>query len=230
MADLQSLIQAFQALGIGAGSVGSPTTGAVPAVPAGGGSDPKAQLMQLLNGTSTPAPTGGSGGMAQAITQSMGSDPRSRFAAQMPNDAGSVPVRGGSNYNTGAEPMGMAGPATDGDLLAMADANQNVRGRLRKQNMTGDMTGFSDDVAPIDDIRQTPKPMSTEDELADVQKRMGSDPSDDGNFPTRAEIKALNSGEMTPQEFDKKWGKGAAAEMMDEPEAVKDDEGDHEYR
>jgi hypothetical protein len=76
---------------------------------------------------------------------------------------------------------------------------------------------------------------STEDELDMVHKNMGSgDPSADGNFPTRQELKDLNAGVISPKEFDAKWGKGAAAEMMDEADknapSVEDDEGDHEYR
>lgn len=78
------------------------------------------------------------------------------------------------------------------------------------------------------------KPLSTEQELKDVSDRMGmNDPSGDGNFPTRADIKALNSGGITPKEFDAKWGKGAAKEMMDnadEENGPAPDDGDHEYR
>lgn len=73
--------------------------------------------------------------------------------------------------------------------------------------------------------------MSTEDELDMVHKNLGKtgDPSEDGNFPTAAEIKALTSGQLDPKQFDAKWGKGAAKEMMDNADQENDD-GDHEYR
>lgn len=76
------------------------------------------------------------------------------------------------------------------------------------------------------------KPMSTEQELDMVSKKMGSgDPSANGDFPTAKEIKALTSGEIDPKEFDAKWGKGAAKEMMDNADGEQsDDDGDHEYR
>lgn len=84
---------------------------------------------------------------------------------------------------------------------------------------------------------------STEDELSMVQKNMGSgDPVDDGNFPSQKDIDMLNSGKIDPKAFDAKWGKGAAKEMMEDPDTDNDpttrkipgesddDDGDHEYR
>lgn len=73
------------------------------------------------------------------------------------------------------------------------------------------------------------KAMSTEEELDMVHKKISQDPSDNGDFPTQKEIDALNSGKIDPKEFDAKWGKGAAKEMMDNGDDDADD-GDHEYR
>lgn len=77
---------------------------------------------------------------------------------------------------------------------------------------------------------------ATQSEIDDIQKRMGGTPEDNGDFPSNAEIKALNSGKISPTEFDKKWGKGAAQEIMDDYDPGDDaaqkerDDGDHEYR
>lgn len=210
MADLQSLIQAFQALGLGTGSVGSPTTSAVPAMPTGGGGDPKAQLMQLLSGAGSPTPAGG-GGMLQAI-QAMGSDPRSRSSTMIPDDNAEM-IRQNANsganvYNAGAEPMGNAGPMTDSELQDM----DRLQDKVRKDRPTPDYDSTGKD-------KSGKRPMSTEEELDDVQKRMGEDKNDpigNGDFPPQAEIDALNEGRISPMEFDKKWGKGAADEMMNE--------------
>ena len=58
-----------------------------------------------------------------------------------------------------------------------------------------------------DKLDQKQGVMSTEQELDMVHKNIGGgDPSADGNFPSAKELKLLNSGEITPKDFDAKWG------------------------
>lgn len=231
--DLQALMQLAQA-------AQGPQSAAPHAALSG---DPLAALQALLggaNGSGMPPPQGGGNSpMLQALATAQAGDPR---AMAIPGS--------GVPENRGAIGTGDIGPATDQDLSEVSQANQDVRGDLPKIYSPGDYTGYSDDMNPMPEDRQTPGPRgisgqenmggylnanksgtSTEDELADVSRRMGGTPEDNGDFPTQTEIDALLSGKISSIEFDAKWGKGAAAEMQDKaPEPMDDDPGDHEYR
>jgi len=228
--DIQSLIAAAQAAG----------GGGAPAAPAAG--DPMQMLQALLKSGVNPAGQGGGASpMLNALATAQAGSPR---APAIPG--GGVP-----------ENMGMMGAEAklggDSDYYDINEANQGVRGDLPVQ-YSPDYTGFSDDMMPMDETRQTPMPsdqsdptyrpnigapgapgqanmgaylnanrpapphggaMTTEEELEDVSNKMGSgDPSKDGNFPKKQELYDLMKGNVAPEEFDAKWGKGAAKEMM----------------
>lgn len=230
--------------------------------------DPIAALQALVGnvGGRGMTPQGGMAPnpMVDAIKAAMGSprissgDPMlDRMATAQAGDPRMQAVRGGGRpENLGAIGYGAIGPGGDGDLLDMAEANQSVRGSLPKEYMGMDTTGFTDDMAPMKDKRQTPVP-STEEELADVQRKMGGengppsrsgDPAENGDFPSQQEIRDLLGGYTSEEEFDAKWGNGAAQELYPDrgpgngPPGQKlmgdylkkgrssDDDGDHEYR
>jgi hypothetical protein len=138
---------------------------------------------------------------------------------------------------------GRTGPGGDSEWYAMHEANQGVRGNLPVRP-TNDYSGYGDEMNPMPEPRQTPKgrtssggPVSDEEELADIQNKMGGatgpksgDPSANGDFPSQSEITALENGEISPKAFDAKWGKGAAAEMLNKSTDNADQyEGDDKY-
>jgi hypothetical protein len=234
---LLSLVQGGQPMGAGMAATGpSDMVSETPDIPmqlkalmGGGGGAP------MMPQAPQPGPAGGP--MLAALLDRMGS-------AQAGEPYATQNRGGGRPYNAGADNFGR-GPATDSDYYDVHEANQSVRGNLPPEE-TNDYSGYGDEMKPMDEPRQTPYPSEgpgnpkydqTKSELDDISKRMGSgDPSEDGNFPTQAEIDALNAGKISPAEFDRKWGKGAAAEMQDvgkgneENDGDEDDPGDHEYR
>jgi hypothetical protein len=178
--------------------------------PSSQGAGIAAELMNLLEPVlSSPKGQAMMGQAIQALTG--GSDPRAAMAGGMPNGPGGPMVRGGGMPDM-ANPMGMAGPATDGDLTEMLNQADAMRPDLPPQKRDG-YTGADPEDEPMDDPRQTPP--STEEELEMVRQMMGGgDPVADGNFPSQQEINALLSGKIDEKAFDAKWGKGAAVEIL----------------
>lgn len=229
----------------------------LPPTPGGGSGDILAQLQSLLGaGGGGGAPTGsGQSPLLQALATAQAGDPR----AQAIPGGGTVKNMG----TVGVDPR-MFG--TDMDLTNMLDASDNVRKDLppaKRDGYTGSdsQEQILEDDPPRDDIGRKTMPwqrgrlqadqydepanskkMSTEQELDMVNKNMGG-PVEDGNFPSQKEIDALMNGRIDEKAFDAKWGKGAAAEMLDNSDpdkdkdpttrkipALEDDDSDHEYR
>lgn len=243
--------------------------------------DPMTQLTQLLSGVASSPQggammqaltqmMGGAGGNGGADGQLNRMATAQAGGPRMP----AVP-NGGTPENRGAVGTG-PGPITDQGLTDMLNTSDQIRSDLppaKRDAYTGadSQEGIEGDDPKFDETgRQAlpwrqgqlqndsyngpggpQKPQTTEEELADVSKRMGmsGDPSADGNFPTRREISDLLGGYTSEKEFDAKWGKGAAAELYPDrgpgngppgqqlmgdylkgKKNQNNDDGDHEYR
>lgn len=204
--------------------------------------DPMAQLTQLLSGVAS-SPQGGP--MMQAMTQLM-------TGAGGNGGDGQIPMKE-SFYGDGARTedaanRGRIDPTNrpfnsmmnGGGADKPPDRNRYIEGETAAGTVDGEYPGMSPPgQAIMGGYLNAKKPMTTEEELADVSKRMGSgDPSADGNFPSQMEIDKImkEPTDMNLMMFDKKYGKGAAAEILDDGKGGPtsdfpgDDEGDHEYR
>lgn len=246
MADpLQSLMQLVQ----GGGGQGAPA----PQAPQGGAPDIMAQLQALMGGGGggqmqppMPSPDAVSP-MSRAIQNYTG--PREQQPGGYADDALDVPPGTAPNDPAGGRmpgqknmgaylnaqsdvgPPGSMGPGDQRLLNNQTDDQDYAR-----HGGVDDWSGQKNMGAYLNGSKEgpgDPKYDQTKAELDDVSKRMGGNPEEDGNFPPQSEIDALNAGKIDPVDFDKKWGKGAAAEMQDVGKGDNgdaDDEGDHEYR
>lgn len=173
------------------------------------------------------APAPGGNPMSQAIQAqvgppgSMGPGDQRLLNNETPDE--DYARHGGVNDWPGQRNMGAYLNANDpGPVIGSEYGPANV-GRDRipgQQNMGAYLNGSKE--GPGD-----PKYDQTKAELDDVSKRMGGNPEEDGNFPSQSEIDALNAGKIDPVDFDKKWGKGAAAEMQDVGQGNDEDDANH---
>lgn len=179
------------------------------AAPQSSGGDIANQLMELV-APILASPKGQM--MAQAIMQQMGGP--QGIAQMLGGGGGGPPSNMGPRTMNGLEQMGGRGGQPDMEMLTQGGGASGPNG----PEAASEMDMIRDYMAG-----QKQGAMTTEQELDDVSNKMGVSPDD---FPTPEEIKALNSGKITPEQFDAKWGKGAAKEMM---ETEEDDGGDHDY-
>jgi len=230
---LLSLVQGGQPMGAGMAATGpsdmvSETPDIVSQLKAlmGGGGQPPMMPQTPMPGPAVGPQYAGADAvnpMARAIQNYTG--PRQQMPGGYADDALDVPEGTAPNDPASGRMPGQR------NMGAYLNANKPMPG-----DEQDDEGGYSDRTPPSEGPGN-PKYDQTKSELDDISKRMGSgDPSEDGNFPTQAEIDALNAGKISPAEFDRKWGKGAAAEMQDvgkgneENDGDEDDPGDHEYR
>jgi len=207
-------------------------------MPQGGGGDPRMagalqqKLQELMQDPAARAGIeahmrGGDPRMAgaQVAMQGMqggGGDPRDRMAQ------GGLPRGDFDRSRTqqlGGGPVGR-GPATDQELYNTNTANQNIRGNLPKEYKGLDMTGFSDEVEPMDDPRQTPMPDPNQTPEMDMVSReidRKGATFDGVDAPTRNDIERLREAptDSMVEAFDEKFGDGAAARYMNEDDSDK---------
>lgn len=161
------------------------------------------------------------------------------FMGRNPTDGVLSDFENRNGIRATAEPVGAYDRGADGQLLNanVSKRNANKSGipnqaMLDSDVMSGDAyvpDGSERKGNAMDKMFAQDKKRTTEQELEDVSNKMGSgDPSDDGNFPTNAEIRSMLNGQMTTKEFDMKWGKGAAAEILGAQEDADFDEGQPE--
>jgi hypothetical protein len=134
--------------------------------------DPR-ELMALLQGggggggapipSGMSMPTGGGGAMAQALQQKLAQlmqDPVARAGMQA-HMQGQDPRAAAARVGIPSGPMPNItgrGPSTDQELYDSSTANQDIRGNLPIEYKGPDYTGFSEEVEPMPDPRQTPMP------------------------------------------------------------------------
>ncbi len=189
------------------------------------GGDIAGQLMQLVQPI-LASPKGQM--MAKALMAQMGG--QGGQAGAMPPDPTQAAGGGYPSQMRGANTMGR-GPVTDSELGEMEQAEQEmIRPNLPPKGVNDAYSAYSEDMP--EDTNQTPKPMSTEDELAMAQQMMGQSkagsmdagtvsPSDKGGMnqgqaPTQQEIEMLKSRptDMNCSNFDKLFGAGASARIL----------------
>jgi len=206
-------IQDLLALAGGGGGGGAPPApqGGAP-MPQGGGNmggaiqqvlgrlmqDPVARQAMMQHASANGMP-----GVAQAMGGG-GGDPRAMMAA------GGVPPSGfdrGRSEQLAGAPQGRGVPMTDGALMDTSRANQDIRGNLPIQpSKDDDYVGFTDEVRPMDDPRQTPEAM-----VEQEMDRKGA--TFDGNkAPTENDIDRLKEdpSPVMMKMFDEQFGPGAA--------------------
>lgn len=189
--DLQSLIQAAQAAGIG-GAPGGASPGMIdpdqnPAMnqatgrmmPPPGVMPPPPGGNPMLMAIQAAMQGGGGSGYMPPVSGGSPTTLSGPAAMMLPNNINSPDGRGMAMGTSG-----QAGPGSDSDWYAMHEANQGVRGNL-PINPTNDYSGYGDEMSPMPDPRQTPKGAIGQKRMGDYNNRASVDQALDDEAATQ---------------------------------------------